>query len=264
MFAINAAREKLPHIDAIGGSSAGVIIDNQPMVASLFRGIPESRFDEVRKIFLDIESEFGVPFEIANDGEITALAGSMSLGLNNLLGIAMGSSEAAGYVTRDGTITNWLNELAFAPIDYNPGAPIDEWSGDRGCGASYLSQQCVFRLAKRAGIKIPKPLSNAQKLKFVQEKLEAGHEGAQQIWESIGYFMGYAIAHYAGFYPLKNVLILGRCTSGIGGQIILEITNELMRSEFPILASEIQIHLPDEVSRRVGQSVAAASLPKVQ
>lgn len=262
--ALNMAMEKLPRLDAVGGSSAGVIIDNQPMVASLFRGIPEDKFDEVRNIFLNIQSEIGVPFVIANDGEVTALAGSMSLGETGVLGIAMGSSEAAGYVTMDGNITNWLNELAFAPIDYNPGATIDEWSVDRGCGASYLSQQCIFRLAKRAGIIIPNSLSKAKKLKFVQKELESGHEGAQQIWDSMGYFTGYAIAHYADFYPLKHVLIMGRCTSGIGGQIILERANEVIREEFKTLSPNVQIHLPDELSRRVGQSIAAASLPKVQ
>lgn len=262
--ALNMALEKLPRLDAIGGSSAGVYIENRPMIASLFRGIPKEWFDEVRNMFLEIEAEMGVPLIIVNDGEVTALAGSMSLNDNGMLGIAMGSSEAGGYVTTSGNITNWLNELAFAPIDYNPEAPIDEWSGDRGCGASYLSQQCVFRLAKRAGIKIPQELSKAGKLKFVQGKLEAGHKGAQKIWQSMAYYTGYAIAHYAEFYDLKHVLILGRCTSGTGGQIILDGANEVIQKEFPEIRRQIEIHLPDELSRRVGQSIAAASLPEIE
>jgi predicted NBD/HSP70 family sugar kinase len=261
--ALNMAKDKLPRLDAIGGSSAGVIINNQPMVASLFRGIPEEKFDEVRRIFLDIESEFEVPVQVANDGEVTALAGSMSMGLTGLLGIAMGSSEAAGYVTLDGNITNWLNELAFGPIDFDPNAPIDEWSGDKGCGGSYLSQQCVFRLAETVGITIPQDLSKAKKLEYVQELLEGGHQGAQQIWDSMGCYAGYAIAHYADFYHLNHVLIMGRCTSGVGGQIILKRINEVMQAEFPVLSSNIKIHLPDELSRRVGQAIAAASIPEV-
>ena len=188
----------------------------------------------------------------------------MSLDVNGILGIAMGSSEAAGYVTPEGNITTWLNELAFAPIDYNPVAPLDEWSGDRGCGASYLSQQCVFRLSKRAGIDIPEGLSKAQMLKYVQEKLEAGHEGAQLIWQSMAYYMGYAIAHYADFYDLEHVLILGRCTSGSGGHIILDGANQVLSSEFPDLSNKLELHLPDELSRRVGQSIAAASLPDIR
>jgi predicted NBD/HSP70 family sugar kinase len=262
--ALKLAREKLPRLDAIGGSSAGIYINNRPMIASLFRGIPKERFDEVRNMFLEIRSEMNVPLEVVNDGDVTALAGSMSLGVNGVLGIAMGSSEAAGYVTPQGNITNWLNELAFAPIDYNPAAPVEEWSGDRGCGASYLSQQCVFRLSAQAGIAIPDELSIAQRLKFVQDQLEAGHQGALSIWRSMAIYMGYAIAHYANFYDLEHVLILGRCTSGSGGQLILDGAKEVLRIEFPDLASKLQIHLPDEISRRVGQSIAAASLPEIE
>ena len=214
-------------------------------------------------MFLRIRDEMGVPLEIVNDGEVTALAGSMALEDNGVLGIALGSSEAAGYVTLGGNITGWLNELAFAPVDYNPDAPIEEWSGDRGCGALYFSQQCVFRLAPKAGIEVPGDVTDAQKLEFVQEKLEAGHEGATKIWQSMGYYMGYAIAHYADFYELKHVLILGRCTSGKGGHLILDGANEVLQAEFPELASQINIQLPDEKSRRVGQSIAAASLPAI-
>jgi len=212
-------------------------------------------------MFLEIRDEMGVPLEIVNDGEVTALAGSMSLEDNSVLGIAMGSSEAAGYVTSEGNITDWLNELAFAPVDYNPNAPVDEWSGDNGVGALYFSQQCVFRLAPRVGIDIPQDITDAKKLKFVQEKLEAGHDGAEQIWQSMGIYLGYTIAHYADFYDIKHVLILGRCTSGKGGPIMLAGAIEVLQAEFPELASQINIQLPDEKSRRVGQSIAAASLP---
>ena len=204
-----------------------------------------------------------VPLEIVNDGEVTALAGSMALEDNGILGIAMGSSEAAGYVTLAGNITDWLNELAFAPVDYNPNAPIDEWSGDRGIGALYFSQQCVFRLAPKVNIDIPDEMSNAQKLKAVQEKLEAGHAGARQIWETMGIYLGYTIAHYADFYDIRHVLILGRCTSGRGGPLILEGAQAVLKAEFPKLAAQINIQLPDEKSRRVGQSIAAASLPEI-
>ena len=214
-------------------------------------------------MFLRIRDELGVPLEIVNDGDVTALAGSMSLGDNGVLGIALGSSEAAGYVTLEGTITDWLNELAFAPVDYSPEAAVEEWSGDRGCGALYFSQQCVFRLAPKAGIAVPGDVTDANKLKAVQDKLEADHAGAAKIWQSMGCYMGYAIAHYADFYPLNHVLIMGRCTSGRGGQIILDGANQVLQAEFPDLAAQITIQLPDEKSRRVGQSIAAASLPAI-
>jgi LmbE family N-acetylglucosaminyl deacetylase/predicted NBD/HSP70 family sugar kinase len=261
--AIQTAAARMPRLDAIGGSAAGIYVDNRPMVASLFRGIPEERFDEVRTMFQRIRGEMGVPLEVVNDGEVTALAGSMSLEDNGVLGIALGSSQAGGYVTMAGNITGWLNELAFCPVDYSPAAPVEEWSGDRGCGACYFSQQCVFRLASQAGIEIPEAMPPAEKLEFVQQKLEAGHEGARHIWQSMGVYLGYGIAHYAEFYDLKHVLILGRCTSGQGGQLLLDGARQVLGAEFPELDARIRVQLPDEKSRRVGQAIAAASLPAI-
>jgi len=264
LTALKTAASKMSRVDAIGGSSAGIYIGNRPMVASLFRNIPKERYGEVRNLFQRIQREMDVPLEIINDGDVTALAGSMSLEDNGILGIAMGSSEAAGYVDMNGHIMGWLNELAFAPIDYSPNAPVEEWSGDIGCGASYFSQQCAFRLAPKAGIEIPSGLTDADRLKFVQEKLEAGYEGAVKIWQSMGIYLGYGLAHYADFYDIKHVLILGRCTSGRGGDLILEGAKEVLRLEFPELAERIHLQLPDEKSRRVGQSIAAASLPALK
>jgi predicted NBD/HSP70 family sugar kinase len=261
MAALRRAAAYLPRIDAIGGSSAGVIVDNEPRVASLFRGVPQERFAEVRRLFLRIRGELGVPLEVVNDGEVTALAGSMALEANAILGVALGSSEAAGYVTPEGNITGWLNELAFAPIDYSETAPLDEWSGDRGVGALYFSQQCVFRLAPKVGIDLPERATPAERLKLVQERLEAGDEGALQIWQTMGTYLGYGLAHYADFYPLEHVLILGRCTSGRGGALLLEGARAVLAAELPELERRLALHLPDEKTRRVGQSIAAASLP---
>ncbi len=263
MTALKTAASKMSRVDAIGGSSAGIYIDNHPMVASLFRGIPKERFNEIKNLFVRIQKEMNVPLDVINDGDVTALAGSMSIEDNGILGIALGSSEAAGYVNLEGRIMVWLNELAFAPIDYSPSAPLEEWSSDIGCGASYFSQQCVFRLAPKAGIELPSDLTDAEKLVFVQEKLESGHEGALKIWQSMGTYLGYGLAHYADFYHIKHVLILGRCTSGRGGDLLLEGANQVLKAEFPELLDKITLHLPDEKVRRVGQSVAAASLPVI-
>jgi predicted NBD/HSP70 family sugar kinase len=263
MTALNTAASKMPRVDAIGGSSAGIYIDNRPMVASLFRGVPPERYSEIKNLFTRIQQEFEVPLEVINDGDVTALAGSMSLEDNAILGIAMGSSEASGYIDPSGHIMGWLNELSFAPVDYNPSAPADDWSKDIGCGSMYFSQQCVFRLSPKAGIQVPLDLTDAEKLKFVQEKLETGHKGAEKIWQSMGIYLGYALAHYADFYEIKHVLILGRCTSGKGGDLILNGANEVLKAEFPELASRIVVQLPDEKSRRIGQSIAAASLPAI-
>jgi predicted NBD/HSP70 family sugar kinase len=267
MAALKKAASYMPRVDAIGGSSAGVYINNRVKVASLFRGIPKDLFDsKISNLFINMRKEWNnIPFEVVNDGEVTALAGSMSLSANAVLGIAMGSSEATGYVTPDGTITGWLNELAFAPVDVNPNGPIDEWSGDQGVGALYFSQQAVFRLATKAGVELDESLTLAGKLKSVQQLHAAGDERAKKIWETIGVYLGYGIAHYADFYDLQHLLILGRVTSGDGGSILIERAKEVLKTEFPEIYERASIHLPeDEASRRVGQAVAAASLPAIE
>ena len=81
----------------------------------------------------------------------------MALGQNAVLGLALGTSLAAGYVTRDGGITPWLNELAFAPIDFHPAAPREEWSGDYGCGVQYLSQLTPVEVKERTVLSPPQP-----------------------------------------------------------------------------------------------------------
>ncbi len=261
---LKRAAEHLPRVDAIGGSSAGIYVDNEVRIASLFRGVTPEDFDRsVRNIFARLKDEWGgIPFEVVNDGEVTALAGSMSLGANAILGVAMGSSEAGGYVTPEGNITDWLNELAFAPVDYDPLAPVDEWSGDKGVGALYFSQQCVSRLALPAGIAVDPSAHQAEQLKVVQALMAEGDERARRIFETIGIYLGYTVAHYADFYELEHLLILGRVTSGEGGNIILAKAQEVLAREFPEL-SGITVQLPDEQARRVGQSIAAASLPEL-
>ena len=262
LAALRTAAAHLPRVDAIGGSAAGIYMHNQPRVASLFRAVPPERFDEVKRLFQRLQAAMGgVPFVVINDGDVTALAGALSLGDSGILGLALGSSEAAGFVDARGHITGWLNELSFAPVDYSPYAPREGWSGDRGCGASYLSQQAVFRLAPLAGITLPPNLTDAEKLAFVQAKLEADHPGAAKIWQTMGVYLGYTLAHYASFYEMRHVLILGRCTSGHGGNLLLEGARRVLKREFPALAARLKLHLPDETTRRVGQAIAAASLP---
>ena len=265
MAGLKSAASHMPRVDAIGGSSAGVYINNRPRVASLFRGIPKDLFEaKTTRLFLDLQEAWGgIPFVVVNDGEVTALAGSMSLNDNAVLGIALGSSQAGGYVMPNGGISTWLDELAFVPVDYDPDAPVDEWSGDPGVGAQYFSQQAVFRLAPVAGIQLDPKMGAADQLKAVQSLLSNGDERARKIFETIGVYVGYGVAHYADFYELRHVLVLGRVTSGDGGSIVLNKAQEVLREEFPELTEKIELHLPDEKTRRVGQAVAAASLPAI-
>ncbi|MBR6594166.1 MAG: ROK family protein [Clostridia bacterium] len=263
--AMKTAASKMPRVDAIGVSSAGIYVDNRIMVASLFLKVSDEDFDKhVKNMYIDVAKEIGdVPLVVANDGDVTALAGAMSLGDNNVVGIAMGTSEAAGYVDGAGNITGWLNELAFVPCDFCPDAMVDEWSGDYGCGVKYFSQDGVIKYAPAAGIELDESLSPAEKLKVVQKLMAEGDERAAKVYSTIGVCFGYALAYYARFYDIKHILIMGRVTSGEGGTILLAKAKEVLDTEFPELAAQMQLHIPDEKSRRVGQSVAAASLPEI-
>lgn len=264
--AMKSAASHMPRVDAIGVSSAGVYVDNRIMVASLFLKVSDEDFEKkVKNMYIDVAKEIGenIPIEVANDGDVTALAGAMDLDDNSVLGVAMGTSEAGGYVDPDGNITGWLNELAFVPVDFSEEAMVDEWSGDYGCGVKYFSQDGVIKCAPWAGIEIDESLSPAEKLKVVQGLMKEGDPRAAEVYDTIGAYFGYAIAYYAEFYDIKHVLIMGRVTSGEGGVILLARAQEVLDKEFPELAKKIELHIPDEKSRRVGQSVAAASLPKI-
>jgi predicted NBD/HSP70 family sugar kinase len=260
---LRAAAAHLPRVDAIGGSAAGVYVANRVKVASLFRAVPPPLFEtRVKDLFVEVKRAFGgVPLEVVNDGEVTALAGSMALGSNGVLGLALGTSTAAGFVTADGSITSWLNELAFVPVDYHPQAPRDEWSGDQGCGAQYLSQQAVGRLLAPAGIVLDPAMPLPKKLEAVQALMAAGDERARRIYDTLGVYLGYAVAHFARLYEFRHLLVLGRVTSGPGGDVILARARQVLRLEFPELAAAF--HVPGEKDKRHGQAIAAASLPVI-
>ena len=256
------AASKMPRVDAIGVSSAGVFIGNAPMISSIFYCVPRDRWDEVKTVFDRAAAEIGdVPIVVANDGDVSALAGAMGMNVGSIMGLAMGTSEAVGYVDKDKNVLGWINELAFAPVDLNENALIDEWSSDIGVGCKYFSQDAVIKLAPAAGIELDESLSPAEKLKVVQGIMEQDDPRAQAIFESIGAYLAYTVVQYRHFYDLKYLMTLGRVMSGKGGDTILATCQAILKDEFPEIYESVQVMLPDEKTRRVGQSVAAASLP---
>ena len=265
MDSLRRAAAHLPQVDAIGGSSAGVIVNNQIKASSLFRGIPDQLWSsQVENIFHDIATEWNhVPFQVENDGDVSALAGSMALEENGVLGLAMGTSTATGYVDLSGKITGWLTELAFVPIDYQTPAPKDEWSGDDGCAVQYLSQQGVSRLIPASGLEIDSSLDKAQQLLKVQEAMENGDERAEKIYQTVGSYLGYTIPQLACFYDLQQLQLLGRVMSGTGGNLIIETAQKVLNENFPELDHKIVLSTPDEKTKRHGQAIAAASLPSL-
>ena len=263
--AMNKAKEKMPRVDAIGISSAGIYVNNRTMLASLFKAVSPEDFEaKIKDIYYNACASVGkdIPFEVANDGDVTALAGAMDLKDNKVMGLAMGTSEAVGYVDENGNITGMLNELAFAPIDMNPSASADPWSGDIGVGTQYLSQDAVIRLAPVAGIEVDESLTPAEKLKVVQKLANDGDQNALSVFATIGSFLAHAIGTYAHFYEIKHLILMGRVTSGKGGDLLLETCRKVLEKDYP--QYPVSVELPSEMLRRVGQSIAAASLVKIK
>lgn len=269
------ACEHLPTVDGVGISTAGVVVDNKVMVSALFLKVPKELYEQkIKNIYVDcvknLEKKYNkkIPVIVANDGDVTALAGLLELKTNEgILGIAMGTSQAGGYINKGGKLTGWLNELAFVPIDFNKNAKKDTWSGDFGCGKYYFSQEAVIKLATNANIKFGENMTPANKLELIQSMIEKGTDNekkiAENIFKDIGIYLGYTIPFYAHFYDFKHLQVLGRVVSGKGGNIIIDKAKEILENEFNELSKNIIIHIPDEKSRRVGQSVAAASLPEL-
>ena len=258
------AASKMPRVDAIGVSSAGVFIGNAPMISSIFYCVPRDRWDEVKTVFDRAAAEIGdVPIVVANDGDVSALAGAMGMNVGSIMGMAMGTSEAVGYVDADKNVLGWINELAFAPVDLNEDAMQDEWSTDFGVGCKYFSQDAVNKLAPRAGIELDENLTPAEKLKVVQALMEQNDPRAAAVYKDIGTYLAYTVVLYSQFYDIHYLMLLGRVMSGKGGDLILSTCIDVLKDEFPALAEKVNVMLPDEKTRRVGQSAAAASLPEI-
>jgi len=266
MDSLRRAAAHLPRVDAIGGSSAGAYVDNEVRAASLFRSVPPDAFEtRIRGLFHELQAAWGgIPFVVVNDGEVTALAGSMLAGSGALLGIAMGSSQAAGYVDREGRLTSRIDELAFVPVDAAPDAPADEWSGDRGCGVQYFSQQATARLMADAGIEVDATTPLPERLVHLQERMAAGDPLAALVYRTIGSYLGYTLLAYREEYDLDHLLLLGRVMTGAGGDAIIGTARAVLAAEDPAAAEGIRFHLADEHQKRHGQAVAAASLPQIR
>ena len=265
LTAFRTAASKMPRVDAIGVSSAGTFIGNAPMISSIFYQVPRDRWDEVKTCYDRAAREIGdVPVVVANDGDVSALAGAMGLNAGRIMGLAMGTSEAVGYVDKDKNVLGWISELAFAPVDLSENAMRDEWSTDIGAGCKYFSQDAVIKLAPRAGIRLDESRSPADQLKQVQALMEEGDERAAGIFRDIGIYLAHTVVLYARFYDIDKLILMGRVMSGKGGDVILSTARRVLAADHPALAEKVTLMLPDEKTRRIGQAVAAASLPEIR
>ena len=98
-----------------------------------------------------------------------------------------------------------------------------------------------------------------ERLKAVQAAMAEGAPDAAQIYATLGAHLGHTIPWYRVFYDFGTVLLLGRVTSGRGGEVIVSTAQDILRA----LGCNVNLMMPDEKARRVGQCVAAASLPQL-
>jgi len=275
----------LPRIDAIGGSATGTISgDNGATWCDIFPNVPADVYKEkVVDIFRRLAVEMGgpdCPLKVINDGEVTALAAVQKIRQGNVMGISMGSSEGGGYANADGNLLGWINELCYLRLDLNPDAPTDPWTKGAHTGIShmYLGQRAPTRLAVKTGIELPENYqyphpdmctirheTHAQCLKLVQAGLKdpATEEAVKQLYETVGVYLGYALAQYCEFYQIDHVMILGRVSKGAGGDLMLATAKKVLETEFPEYAG-IQFHTADDHFKAVGQCIAAAALPTLR
>ena len=98
----------------------------------------------------------------------------------------------------------------------------------------------------------------------LQKLAEGGNPYALAIFDSIGVYLAHTLSLYEMFYDIRNLLALGRVASGIGGERIVSECQRVLNEEYPELSRKLRVMLPDENFRRVGQSMAAASLPDIR
>merc|ERR1712241_1183571 len=284
MDAMKNTAAKLPKIEAIGGSATGTVsADNEATWCDIFPNVPPDVYKaKVVDIFKRLAKEMAgdVPLKVINDGEVTALAAVQKIEAGNVMGISMGSSEGAGYANADGNLMGWINELCHVRLDLNPNAPVDPWTKGAHTGIShmYLGQRGATKLAACGGVEGPdeymypnpamctiKHENHAQCLKLIQKAMTEPAKEAQcsLIYETVGVYLGYALAQYCEFYQIDHLMILGRVSKGKGGDLMLETAKKVLEVEFPEYAG-IQFHTADDHFKAVGQCIAAAALPEIK
>lgn len=259
-------------VDSVSYSSAGMFDGSRVSVSSLFRAVPDATLEHWRDILPRAARAVcgAVPVTVANDGDVSAFAGYLEFGRGEVLGAALGTSLACGYVNRAGGTLGWAgeegfvaftNELAFVIGDLCPSAARDaDWSG-KPCYSQLLSQDAVVRLAGAAGIRFAGD-DPAERLKQTQALVASGDERAARVFRSIGAYLAHAVPHFQVIYDgmISSVLLLGRVMSGVGGEIIRDTATGILTDAYPHVAGKVSLVLPGEEFRRKGQAVYACFL----
>ena len=99
--------------------------------------------------------------------------------------------------------------------------------------------------------------NHAQCLKLIQKAMAdpAQEAKVRPMYETIGVYLGYALANLAEFYNIDHVMILGRVSKGAGGDLMLDTAKKVLETEFPEYA-KMTFHTADDHFKAVGQCIA--------
>ncbi len=263
---IHVAAKRLPRIDGIGVSTTGVFVENQARFSDLFHSVPGMDFSDA---LIDLYPRAakamgcGEGLVVENEGDVSALAGAMTMDCKGVLSLHFGHKFTAGFVDNDGYLTGWLNELEHMPIHFSKSDPNDPNSADEGCGLRYFSEEGVLRMAEEAGVKFRQDSNNRQRLRGLQLQAEQNSSKSKLVFQSIGTILGHSLAYYHSLYQFQVVLLTGRIMTGAGGDMIFNAAQKVLAKDYPLTASSIVISLPDENDSQIDLAVAAATLPEI-
>merc|ERR1711862_703457 len=124
----------------------------------------------------------------------------------------------------------------------------------------YLVQRGATKLAAKAGVEVPanyvyphpdmctiKHEDHAQCLKLIQKSMAdpAKEPEVRKLYETVGVYLGYALAQYSEFYKIDHLMILGRVSKGEGGDLMMATAKKVLETEFPEIPA-ITFHTADD------------------
>lgn len=257
---LERAKKFLPRVDGIGISTAGIVSDNELLFAALYAKVSnEEKQKEARPVFKNIMKDYfpNIPFRVQNDGDVSAIGASTLYQKNKVLGLALGTSFAAGYA-KDSSLNGWISELSKVPISVSKNARKHYILGIEGSASEYLSQKGIICLLENAGLSLEGDLPH--ELLQIQKLAEEGNPLVLKGYHDMGIYLGSAIQYFTLFYYIESVFLLGRVMSGKGGEILLETASSYLHKR----NLNIDVFTAEEDFKRLGQSYIAASLPNIQ
>lgn len=206
-------------VEGVGISTAGVVCNNELAISLLLRNVKRETYEN---LFARISQRFSLPVTVVNDGDVSAMCAQKE---GNVLGIALGTSEAGGYIN-DGYLSGRLNELAFVPFCFYDG-DVDEWSGDSGCGVNFISQHGVRTASKSLGYNFE---GTDTEVAYAVHAEAQNDENLAKTYDIIGEYLGWALLWYNEFYTLDTVCLAGGVMSGTFSGNIVKRASEILNA----------------------------------